>query len=540
MTSLAAPATAQAEDQPTHAGFPWLIVFITTLWTWVCWSCAEHWRGDPNYSYGWIVPPLAIAFAARRAWLSRDADGGEMLGRWRISGPTAASFGVAAGAIVFAFEFARVEMWHPEIVLWALCLSAVICTLNVLFWFGGKTVAKAGMFPALFFLTAVAWPPRVEQPITSFLMHRVAETTVELLHWLGVQAQTSGAAIALNAGLVGITEACSGTRSLQAGIMFGLAIGEWFLLRPARRALLLAIAIVLALLSNVTRTVALSLQAESHGISVVEGVHDLIGNVVVGTLVLGIWLSGKLLQTRKDATVTPLRAYLDWARSLWRRISAPAAGTIGVIVTLMFSGFVGARLLSARFDWQQGVQTAPFFSAQVDGTTGTQLIPVPRDIWNELRPTSGEYIRRASSNIPRGVADLFHFFWKPSPWNRYALVHRPDICMPGIGWEMSVSPEPITIDFNGFAVRCYAFQFHRGNDHAIELWGVWRNGSPVPLDYQPAQVFGSALPPPGLQLEGKRGSATEIVACSITASDAAPAKEIAVALMRSIFQYKRR
>jgi exosortase/archaeosortase family protein len=143
-------------------------------------------------------------------------------------------------------------------------------------WFaGGKTLLLAELFPVLFFLTAVPWPPRFEQPITAGLMQAVTAGTTVFLHWFGIPAQTTGGAITLRTGVVGITEACSGMRSLQAGIMFGLAMGEWFLLRPFRRITLLFIAIALALTTNFIRTLPLSLQAEWHGLDAVEKIHDL-------------------------------------------------------------------------------------------------------------------------------------------------------------------------------------------------------------------------------------------------------------------------
>ena len=129
--------------------------------------------------------------------------------------------------------------------------------------------------------------------------------TAELLHWLGIEAQTSGAAIALRSGLVGITEACSGIRSLQAGIMFGLAMGEWFLLRPARRVVLLLLAIALALATNLARTLALSLQAEWHGVDSLDRVHDFIGNTTITALIVGIWVAGKLLAPRAKRRPLP-------------------------------------------------------------------------------------------------------------------------------------------------------------------------------------------------------------------------------------------
>src|SRR5207248_10488508 len=41
----------------SHRGY-WLL--LVTAWTWAIWSCAEYWRGNPNYSYGWIVPVLGL------------------------------------------------------------------------------------------------------------------------------------------------------------------------------------------------------------------------------------------------------------------------------------------------------------------------------------------------------------------------------------------------------------------------------------------------------------------------------------------------
>src|ERR1700759_5207214 len=43
-------------------------LLLAALWTWAIWTCAEHWRGNPNYSYGWAVPLLALGFGLRRYW----------------------------------------------------------------------------------------------------------------------------------------------------------------------------------------------------------------------------------------------------------------------------------------------------------------------------------------------------------------------------------------------------------------------------------------------------------------------------------------
>src|SRR5437667_3550663 len=472
---------------------PWPALLLLGIWAWAIWSCAEHWQGNPNYSYGWAVPPLALGFGLRRYWkLNHPRPPASYLAARMPAGAQILA-ALSFGGLVFLLEYSREQMWHPEIVLWSICLLTVISTIAALRGLGGNDLARAEIFPVLFFLTAVPWPPRFEQPITSALMGWVAAATAELLHWLGIEAQTSGAAIALRSGLVGITEACSGIRSLQAGIMFGLAMGDCFLLRPVRRVVLLLLAIVLALATNLARTLALSLRAAWHGVDSLDRVADSIGNTTITALIVGIWVAGKLLAPRANwSPLPPATEIAGQARRFLAMLRTEARPVFGLLLLCFVAGIICARALYARLEAQDQTQTAPFFTARIDNSSRNRQAPIPRDIWNELRPTSGEYVRRESPELPHGGADCFHFFWKPSAWNRFALVHRPDICMPGIGWESGGPPESITIDFSGHPMQLYLFRFRRGDIEALELWGVWRNGNAVPLDYQPDQVLRSA------------------------------------------------
>lgn len=518
---------------------PWPSVLVTGMWVWAVWSCAEHWRGNPNYSYGWAVPPLAIGFAFRRYLRIDRTKLAATPSKMFISTFSQIVVALLAAAAVFVLEYSREQMWHPEIVLGLICVLAVISTFVMFHLYGGNALARQELFPVLFFLTAVPWPPRFEQPIVSSLMHWVAETTTELLHWFGIEAQTSGGAIALRSGLVGISEACSGVRSLQAGIMFGLAMGEWFLLRPARRVVLLFIAMALAFATNLTRTLTLSVQAEWHGVGSLDRVHDLIGNVMITALIVAIWISGKFLTPRSaHRPALSIREITERVRAFFGRLMTSTTPLFRVLTLSFLFGIISARGLYAWREAKDQTQTAPLFAAKIDNSSANRLLRVPREIWNELRPTKAEYIRHQSAELPGGAADCFHFFWKPSPWNRFALVHRPDICMPGMGWELAAPPELLEITLDGHSIPCHLFRFRRGNTYALELWGVWRNGEPVPLDYAPAQVLSAAVPPASLHLEGKRRSATEIIACSLIADGTLPQEEIAVALLQSVFEYK--
>jgi hypothetical protein len=208
-----------------------------------------------------------------------------------------------------------------------------------------------------------------------------------------------------------------------------------------------------------------------------------------------------------------------------------AAAAIAVAGIL---GIAIAQIASAKIDARDQTQTMPSFS--VRETQSQTRVRLPRDVWNELHPSSGEYIR--VRDLQWGAGEIFHFFWKPSAWNRFVLVHRPDICMPGVGWQMTGPAESMTIEFSGQQKRFYLFRFRRGEVEALELWGVWRNAEGVPLDYEPDQVMRAAAAPSTLHLEGKRRSATEIVACVIGGNhDQPPEVERAIAILQSVFEF---
>ncbi len=512
----------------------WIGGSLVALWAWAIWSCAEHWRGNANYSYGWIVPVLALAYAIRRFVVVN----GENVAHPIINIPIwlIVAFGMLACATFFGLEFAREQVWHPVVVIWTIAFIPITFTLFVCWIAGGKKLFRAELFPILFFLTAVPWPPRFEQPVTAGLMQVVAAVTTELLRWFGIQAQTAGGAITLRNGVVGVTEACSGIRSLQSGIMFGLAMGEWFLLRPLRRIFLLAIAIILALATNLIRTLVLSLQAEWHGVAAIEKIHDFTGNLGVTALVIGIWFCARGMRQRSSTDLFVFKKVNIRWRALSGAVPIALSRTAAALLVAGILGIAAAQILSAKIEAQDRTQTTPFFFVRENPPASQTRVQLPRDVWNELHPSSGEYIRTRDAEL--GPGDSFHFFWKPSPWNRFVLVHRPDICMPGVGWETVGGPESITIDFSGHQVQLYVFRFRRGDAQALELWGVWRNGDPVPLDYEPDQVLRAAAAPPSLHLEGKRRSATEIVACAVGGNSIDPPNlERAIAILKSVFQY---
>ena len=93
---------------------PWPTFLLLGMWTWAIWSCAEHWQGNPNYSYGWAVPPLALGFGLRRYWkLNHARPPGSYLAAPMPAG-TQILAAVSFGGLVFLLEYSREQMWHPR------------------------------------------------------------------------------------------------------------------------------------------------------------------------------------------------------------------------------------------------------------------------------------------------------------------------------------------------------------------------------------------------------------------------------------------
>jgi exosortase/archaeosortase family protein len=140
-------------------------------------------------------------------------------------------------------------------------------------------------------MVAVPWPSELEKMVTGTLMPFNASISKECLLWGNVAAVRQGKLIALSNGTLGVEEACSGIRSLQATIMMAWFFGELHFLRLRQRLIILVVGLFSALLTNIIRTVALSLIAAKGGMAAASSKHDaaaltaLAANVLIMLLV---------------------------------------------------------------------------------------------------------------------------------------------------------------------------------------------------------------------------------------------------------------
>ena len=527
MTSATEISPWKEEAAAPH-GYRWSIgLLLAGLWLWACMGCADEWTDNPMYSYGWFVPPLVLFFAWRR--LDEPFAGQEPLGAPRL--PRRPLF-IAVGAAFCALlsgptELLRYELPDDRLNNWCLALLAVGCTLWVIRCLGGWRLAATMAFPIGFFLTAVAWPKRYETPVTIGLQKFVAGVIVEVLHVMGIHADPHGTTIYLDSGPVGIAEACSGVRSLQASLMISLAIGELFFLRWSRRWILVVICAGMAMVLNLGRTLSLCLITHYQGAHAMEKAHDWIGNIILLVLPMLAWVAGRALtgadgfvptaplprKPAADGTPPPV-PYLTRLREITRRFAWHRMPNLAPALVIAVAGVVSYHGRMAYLTRLDPPQQTPAFTAQLDEVRGISEEPVRKDIWEALNPTSGGNYSYRNIKPPISSARMFHFFWKPSAANRWATGHRPDICMPAGGWERDGEVQWVEVDFAGRRVPMAAFRFKGVGVRATQLWGMWRNGEPLKMDFFSGRdvlewSFGT----------GRTHSAVEVISCIVIHRD---------------------
>jgi exosortase len=475
MDNSAPPASEMAVETNLggwRRGGPFLATAVG-LWLWALASNLPYWRNEPNYSYGWAVPPLTLFFAWRR--LSRFVPLPPAAGRKADRGVM--WLAALAGLAMFPIEVYRVEYHQSGWVLWAVNLAAAAATLWGALRVGGESLMQRIRFPALFCLTSAPWPAVVAGRLQQWLMIGVANLVGEAMLWGGVPVRLDGAVLHLDKGSVGIVEACSGIRSLQSGFMVSLAVGELLGLTAWRRAALVGAAGFLALASNFGRTYVLCQLMESGGPESMHAWHDTVGNIAMYSLFFLTYGLGWLLESRpvaENAVLAPDR----WRKLAWDRL--PDARPL-------FCGAAAALSAVHIWYWRLEATTVPMptpcFTMRTGPQSGNSLMEIAPEVRNRLGADSGEQVHRDTVDAPAGYVEAYHFFWRPSLMSRVALHHRPDACMPGSGWTRVGEVKVVELPVGEGRFKWYVFEFSRPGAKALQAWCAWRNGKPADMDF---------------------------------------------------------
>jgi exosortase len=170
-----------------------------------------------------------------------------------------------------------------------MAFAGLAVSLGGVYLAGGLRWLRYFAFPFVFFLVAVPWPTKFEQAVIQGLMRAVSSINVEVLNAIGISAVQMGNVIEIGSGFVGIDEACTGVRSLQATFMVSLFLGEFYNFSVIRRIILVIAGALLAFGCNLVRTFFLVYIAEQQGTQAIKGWHDPAGLTILMACLFGLW-----------------------------------------------------------------------------------------------------------------------------------------------------------------------------------------------------------------------------------------------------------
>ena len=155
-------------------------------------------------------------------------------------------------------------------------------------------------FPALIWLLSAPLVSALEKSIRVFLLTQVTIVVFNLFDLLGFEIERQGNVLILPMGHVGVEEACSGIRSLTACLFAGSFLAAVFLDRIWKKVALVGAAMVLAIITNLMRSVFLTFWAYENGSGAIDehwylpvigdigSVHDVTGFAILGLTCIGL------------------------------------------------------------------------------------------------------------------------------------------------------------------------------------------------------------------------------------------------------------
>lgn len=249
----------------------WATILIVTLRDWI--AMAGQWWNISTYNHVLLVPVIVGALV----WIRR-----EELAKLT---PRAWWPGLALLAAAMALWFlGRIGEINTVSQLGAVAaLQASVITIL------GPRIALGLLFPLGYMLFLVPFGDE----LVPALQMITAKITIALTHWSGIPAEIEGVFIDTPAGLFEVAEACSGVKFLIAMIALGVLVAQCCYRSWPRRALFLAVCVIVPIVANGIRAWGTIYIAQSQGIEFAAGFdHIFYGWVFFGIVIAIVLAAG--------------------------------------------------------------------------------------------------------------------------------------------------------------------------------------------------------------------------------------------------------
>lgn len=404
---------------------------LVAVWLPVVYLLGAQWTFYEQYHYGWAVPFACVFIAWRRARrLGAPENGGRSAGALFLLGVLGAVYGCSR-----VLQEAN-PLWRAA--SYGLAMSAGAITLLFVYFAGGGNWVRRFVFPVAFFLVAVPWPTRLEGVLIQALTRLDTSVVVELLGFLGIPALMHGDVIELARGAVGVEEACSGIRSLQATLMISLFFGEFFQFNGKRRVMLMAGGTFLAVILNVCRTFFLAWIAARFGDAAMEKWHDPAGVFVfacfLATWGLALFIRGRAKREEQGTNTGEASVGCLWSGGGIPNLSRIA---ITVIVCVAFIEISTEAWFRAHEERGQPLRWSAHWPEENPSYQTRAVSADVREIMQFDQSAEGNW---TDVNGRDWIGFYFRWFPATTVYGRMKVAlakrHTPDVCLQAHGWKL--------------------------------------------------------------------------------------------------------
>jgi exosortase len=460
MNAVAPAVSPKTENRAsTSAWFP--VAVFALVWLEVISRLRFEWSINPQYGYGWSVPFLAAYIFWRRWQNAPPPSSRPANGLW------------ISALIISALLLVPVRLIqeaNPDwrLLSWTMAISAVVISAAGVYVAGGNSWLRHFAFPILFFLVAVPWPTGLEQVVIQGLMRIDALINVEILTAIGIPAVQLGNVIEVGSGFVGIDEACTGIRSLQATFMVSLFLGEFYGFPILRRVILVVAGAFLAFLCNLVRTFLLVYLGAEHGFQAIKTWHDPAGYTILTICLLGLWTLSWFLSRKEE--IVPDRA--AFAPSF--RIPTFVLATLVVLTVIAEAG----TQIWYRAHESRTAQIASWNVAWPTNAANWKEVPVDEAAQELLRYNEGG---GGDWSADGHNWSMYFFKWLPGRTaGLFIKNHRPDICLPASGMTQRGGVQNKLLTVNGIPLPIRSYVFENAGRRLHVFYCYWDGSPPEP------------------------------------------------------------
>jgi exosortase len=263
--------STESQDIPRRGGrfgvpVAGLVLILTVLLGVVYWKILRalsiQWWDDANYSHGFLVPLFSLYLVwQQRATLRTLPRAGNPIGILVVLAGIAALLMGDLGAENFLMRS-----------------SLIVIISGLILFHLGTQLFRAVLFPLAFLFFMVPLPGVVFYAITFPLQRLAAEQAAWTLEALGIPVLLDGNVIHLAQLSLGVTEACSGIRSLIS-LFAGAAAWAYLLLPPGwAMVVFIAATVPITIMANAARVVLTGLIGRQFGVEYASGFfHEFAG-----------------------------------------------------------------------------------------------------------------------------------------------------------------------------------------------------------------------------------------------------------------------